>query len=478
MLASSEAASSRALAAVSVLDCSCGLVRPSILHQCGDAVQLSALDTARRAAHPVVRFQLAEGAKAAVQACHIADGPTVVIECEQQSLLVAFRASQPAEGTSSCRPAATEGPSTPGASTEEQGGWQVHKLQLPGQCRQRFLLRTGTDSNRAAPGRYRPLLCLSMGCKCGAEGGPHALLELQHIPGEGWTALEFIQAAAVRPAAVCQVLPPPEAASAALAAGFSPPAPRLAVATAAGDVLALSAGSAQHQLHTVLRALPEAEVVEERGADGTASGGGCGGLVGKILRSNLTERMQRQTESTGQPQTHSAACKLLAKTRLAHTAQRLICAPEGTGGQIIAVSGDKGGTLCCLEWPQLQPRCQLYGVSAVTADPVGLGICIHGKLSDKEVNAYCIYLGGTWCVVMQDCQAKLTSDLSVQGRKDGWGLWRSIIQLWPFWVKAMLPGRPTSSEECADPPSSCHSQVLQTNYTLHIQGAPLPFLEL
>ncbi|KAK9916432.1 hypothetical protein WJX75_002505 [Coccomyxa subellipsoidea] len=126
----------------------------------------------------------------------------IVIQHDYQSLLVGFRGI--VEG-SLRHPSSAQVSVTAQELRAEAGGWQIHELQLPGQCMRRSLLWAGQDSKQAVSGSAQPLVCILLGCRCSAvEAEGHALLELQYSPQAGWRAEELAQSAAVRPTAICQ----------------------------------------------------------------------------------------------------------------------------------------------------------------------------------------------------------------------------------------------------------------------------------
>ncbi|BDA40980.1 hypothetical protein COCOBI_01-6350 [Coccomyxa sp. Obi] len=377
----SPTAGSRALAGACVLDQSCGLMRPFVLTQhSSSTIQLSALDTSGQAAYPVVNFQLAH---AQPQACQITDGPTLILQTGRQSVLLGFRGREGA-GRASCHPPTASGSTAAPDLTAQDDGWHVHEVQLPGQCKQRSVLGAARDSKHGLPGSPQPLVCITMGCSC-AEGDSHDLLQLSYAPEVGWRAEELAQSASVRPTAVCQV---PQAAFGALEAGMTTPTPQLALASSAGEVLALGSLWGQRQPLALLRALPVIPAAQpHRVADTVASVDhdiSNAGRVEALLRGSLAERMQWPQADAAQAQPPNASCKLLGRAALPHAAHRLTIAQDRRAGQLLAVCADKEGSLCCLDWPLLRQGPVLTGICDVAicdvaADASGLGISIRGQ---------------------------------------------------------------------------------------------------
>ncbi len=354
-----------------MLDSSCGLVRPFVLHQSGNTVQLSAIDSARQEAQSVVSLQLPGTASASLQSCRIADGPIIVIQQGQQSLLVGFRGPEEA----SCRETSAPASMIAGELQSQDVSWQVHELRLPGDCKQRSLL--WASSREAMSGGTQPHVCVLMGCSCGVEGEGHAVLELQYTPQLGWRAEQVAQSASGRLSAVCQV---PQEASAALAAGIRAPAPRFALATDGGELLVFEAPSGQHNPKALLRALPE---LLEAQPDASANSSSAERMV---LRGSLAERMQWPAPASAQGQEPS--CRLLARAGLPHVAAQLAFVPDGKAGQLVAMCADRDRAMCCLNWPLLQQGPQLMGISALAANPSGLGIFINGATSCTNVTTH------------------------------------------------------------------------------------------
>lgn len=379
-----HASKNRVLAGACVLDQSCGLARPFVLHQSGNTIQLSAVDIAGQGAQIVVSFQLPGSSDALLQASCIVDGPMIVIQHDYQSLLVGFRGI--VEG-SLRHPSSAQVFVTAQELRAEAGGWQIHELQLPGQCMRRSLLWAGQDSKQAVSGSAQPLVCILLGCRCGAiEAKGHALLELQYSPQAGWRAEELAQSAAVRPTAICQV---PPAASAALEACIAAPAPQLAVVTAAGELLVFGIPSGQQQPQSLLRALPAILEAQKKVAVDSIEGEDGDKRVRKLLRGSLAERLQWPAADAAQQREPSAAFKLLARARLPSAAHQLAFVPDGRAGQLVAVCADRERTMCCLNWPLLQQGPRLMGVSTVAVDPSGLGIFIDGEPSSLNVVFVC-----------------------------------------------------------------------------------------
>ncbi|CAL8466734.1 g6270 [Coccomyxa elongata] len=376
LLTSSDAsptAGSRALAGACVLNQKCGLVQPFVLTQHSSTVQLSALDTSGQAAHPVVTFQLAD---AQPLACLITEGPTLTIQTGHQSVVVGFKGRDGAGRASCHRPGSTAAPEL----TEQDDGWHVHEVQLPGQCKQRSMLWAARDSKHGLPGSPQPLVCITMGCSCGAEAGSHDLLQLSYTPEVGWTAERLPQSASAGPTAVCQV---PRPAFAALEAGMRAPAPQLALATSAGEVLTLASLRGQQQPHALLRALPVTPAAQPHGVADTLAGAdydtSSAGRVEALLRGSLAEHMQWPQADAPLAQSSNASCKLLGRAALPRAAHRLVFAQDRRACQLLAVCADKEGSLCCLNWPLLRHGPVLTGICNVAADASGLGISIRGQ---------------------------------------------------------------------------------------------------
>lgn len=372
----SPTAGSRALAGACVLNQRCGLVQPFVLTQHSSTVQLSALDTSGQAAHPVVTFQLAH---AQPQACHISEGPILTIQTGHQSFVVGFKGRDEAGRASCQRPTATGSPAAP-ELIEQDDGWHVHEVQLPGQCKQRSVLWAATDSKRGLPGSPQPLICITMGCSCGAEAGSHDLLHLSYTPKVRWTAEQLPQSASVGPTAVCQVYRP---AFAALEAGMRAPAPHLAIATSAGEVLTLASLQGQQQPHVLLRALPATLAAQPHGVADTLAGGdrdtSSATRVEALLRGSLAEHMQWPQADAALAQPPNASCKLLGRAALPRAAHRLMFAQDRRACQLLAVCADKEGSLRCLDWPLLRQGPVLTSICHVAADASGLGIFIRGR---------------------------------------------------------------------------------------------------
>lgn len=380
LLTSSDAsptAGSRALAGACVLDHSCGLMLPFFLTQHSSTIQLSALDTNEQAAHPVVNFQLL--AHTQPQVCQITDGPTFTIQIGHQSVLVGFRGRDGAGKASCHRPTAT-GSTAAADLTEQDDGWHVHEVQLPGQCKQRSSLWASRDSKHGLPGSPQPLVCIIMGCSCGAEAGSHDLLQLSYTPEVGWRAEQLFQSASVRPTAVCQL---PRAAFAALEIGMTAPTPQLALATLAGEVHALESLQGLQQPHALLRTVPVIPPAQLHGGADTLAGVDHDISIAKrveaLLRGSLAERMQWPQGDAAQVQPPNASWKLLGRAALPRAAHRLMFAQDGNACQLLAVCADKEGSLCCLDWPLLRQGPVLTGICDVAADASGLGISIRGK---------------------------------------------------------------------------------------------------
>ena len=389
------------------MDQSCGLVWPFILTQHSSTIQLSALDTSGQAAHPLVSFQLAH---AQPQACQITDGPTFILQPGHQSVLVGFRGRDGTGSASHHRPRAAGSTAAPEVA-EQDDGWDVHEVQLPGPCKQRSLLFAARDSKHGVPGSPHPLVCITMGCSCGAEAESHDLLQLCYMPEVGWRAEQLAHSASVRPTAVCQV---PQAAFAALEAGITAPTPQLALATSAGEVLALGSLRGQQQPHALLRALRVIPLAQPHEPSNTVAGVDQGvsnaGQIEALLRGSLAERMHWPQADGAQAQPPSASCKLLGRAAMPHAAHRLTATQDRRGCQLLALCADKEGLFCSLDWPQLRQGPVLTGIRDVAADASGLGIFIRGMVVCMHAfpNAWLLFSLHTY-----DCPL-------LQGRMGGW----------------------------------------------------------